>query len=111
MGDRDVSGTAKSSLSIMLFLSSCFRTVLRYGRHLHIQSDRRRSWTETEDTMVQERLRKVPVNLIKLDLFVVQRVECKRVLVFLVFLGFFSFTWTETDIWTQSHPFSESHSS
>lgn len=31
MGDRDVSGTAESSsLSIVLFLSSCFRTVLRY---------------------------------------------------------------------------------
>lgn len=38
MGDGDVSGTAKySSLTIVLFLSSCFRMVLRYGWHLHSQ--------------------------------------------------------------------------
>lgn len=35
------------SLSIVLFLSSCFWTVLRYGWHLHIQSERWRSSMET----------------------------------------------------------------
>ncbi len=61
MGDGDVLSTAKSSLSIVVFLSSCFRMVLRY-EHLHIQSERWRSSMETEDMMMQERLRNVPVN-------------------------------------------------
>lgn len=68
MGDGDVSGTARSSsLSVVVFLSSCFRTVLRY-EHLHIQSECWRSSMETEDMMMQERLEKSSCEFEELDL-------------------------------------------
>lgn len=61
-------GLQKSSLSIVLFLTSCFRTVLLYGRHLHIQSERRRSSMETEDMMMQGETEKSSCEFEELDL-------------------------------------------
>lgn len=59
------------------FCQVVFWAALRYGWHLHIQSERWRSLKEAEDTMMEGRLRGVPVNGRDWVWFVLQRVECK----------------------------------